>query len=95
MGDDRSRFRQSPAFALGEMDAMGEDAALAQQTEAVIDIGIVLVAGIERSDAFDLAFALLQMRLHQRIGEGLEQLARQFELRLGRGDGKARRHDIA
>ncbi len=37
MGDGRARLRQPPAFAIGKMDAMGEEAAFAEETETVID----------------------------------------------------------
>ena len=42
-----------------------------EQSEAVIDIGIVLVVGIELANARDLARAFGEMRLHQRVGQRL------------------------
>ena len=69
MHDRGTRLRQPRAFALRQMDAMGEEAALAQQAEAVIDVGIVLRIGEELSHEGDLARAFGEMRLHQRAGE--------------------------
>ena len=62
----RTGLRQARAFALGEVNAMGEQAAGAEQPAGGIDVELVLGAGKEPGDGGGLAGAFGQSRLQQR-----------------------------
>ena len=95
MHDRRTRFRKPRAFAIGEMNAMPEQAALAQQPVMVIDIGVVSRIRKQRLHQCDFADALRKMRLHQGTGQRLQKLRRQSQFPVARCHDEARRHRIA
>ena len=95
MNHGGARLGQPLAFALGQMDAMGEEAAVAQQAEVIVDVGVVLRPREQLLDEGDLARAFGKMRLHQRAGQRGQQFTRDLELRIRRGGREARGDGVA
>ena len=93
--DRRSGRRQARALARRQMDAVREQAAGADQTEAVVDIGVVLRPGKVPRHQRDLRPALREVRVHVAIGMARGEVAGGGELRLAGGDRKAHRDRIA
>ena len=75
MGNGGARLVQPLAFAFRQMHAMGKDAMVIHQAEALINGGVIPVIGKQRFDPGNLAGAFRKMGLHQRARTGLEQLA--------------------
>ena len=68
MDDQRTRVVQGLAFALREVNAVGEDGGLADETEARIDVGVVLRPGEQPLHQVDFRGALREMRVEQAAG---------------------------
>src|SRR5688572_11185835 len=63
VNDFGSRFMESDAFAFGKMDAVGEEALRPQESEALIDCGVVTIIREEPLDGVELHPALGEMGL--------------------------------
>ena len=91
--EDRHRpgLRQRAPLAPGQMDAMAEEAARAEQAVAFVDPEVILRLGVEGQGEVDLGPVLRQVGLDEGArrlgGQGLRHL----HLRRGRGDREARR----
>ena len=95
MHDHGTGLAEPRAFALRQMDAMAEQAAAAQEAEAIVHIRVVARARVERFHHRHLAGAFGQMSLHVDAGMRPIEIAGSLELRFRGGDGEARRHGIA
>ena len=83
------------AFAFGKMDPVREDAAGAEEAEAIVDAGVVFRPGKELPYEGDLGFALGEVAVHVAVGMDAGKLAGRAELRLGRGDREAHGDRVA
>src|SRR4051795_13557113 len=85
MDHGRAHLLEPRAFAIRKMDAVREEAAAGEKTEMVVDVGVVLGFREKPLDEIYLAHAFGEVRLHERSGEGVEELPRERELPLRRG----------
>lgn len=88
----RVLVRQAAAFAFGEMDAMGEHAAFADQAGAMIDVQVVLRLGKQLADPGDFLEVLRKMGVQVDAGILVQQARRRGQL-LGRGGRREARGD--
>ena len=85
MHDGGAGLGEPRALALREVDAVREQAAAAQQAEAVVDIGVVLRPGKQPPHERALALALGEVAVYVAVGVPRGERAGPAELRLGGG----------
>ena len=72
-----------------EMNAMAEQRARAQKAVAVVDVGVARSGRIEPAGGRDLVVIFREVGLDVAVGMLAHERTRGFQLRLGRGQGKA------
>src|SRR3954447_13694620 len=87
-------MREQLQLLLGQMDAVREDAALIEQTVAVVHIR-VLSLGKKIVDPLNLILVLGDMRMDVRVGKLALELTRGFEQLRRRGRRETRRDRVA
>ena len=83
------------ALALGQVNAVAEERARAEQPGAVVDVEIVAGSGKPRRHGRDLGVVLGEMGLQPAVGMLGQERSGCLELGLARGHGEARRDGVA
>ena len=95
MHDGGAGFRQTRALPLRQMNAVSEEAARAEQTAAVVHVGVVPGPREVAPHRGDLRQALGEVAVHVTLGVPRGQLAGGAELRGAGGDRETHRDGVA